>query len=211
MAVFAQKRLDKRRKIRHFPYMKVKKFGAIIKLFNGSGDLREGECDMFQRGDRVVYGIHGVCDVIDTEKQMVDRKQVIYLVLEPVGQPGARFLVPTHNAAAMGKLKKMLSRDEMEAMLLSDAVRVDCWIADEGRRKQTYRELISSGDREKLMAMVHTLYVHKARQAEAGRKVHLCDDNFLRDAEKLLMGEAAIVMGMEPEQAKRYIKSSLKE
>lgn len=165
---------------------------------------------MFQLGDRVVYGIHGVCDIKDTEKQVVDRKTVTYLVLEPLGQPGARYLVPTHNEVAMGKLKKMLTREEMETLILSDTVRQDCWITDEGRRKQTYRELISSGDREKLMAMVHTLYRHKAQQTAAGRKVHLCDDNFLRDAEKLLMGEVAIVMEMDPEQAKQYVRSKLK-
>lgn len=166
---------------------------------------------MFQQGDRVVYGIHGVCDIKDTEKQVVDRKAVTYLVLEPLGQPGARYLVPTHNEVAMGKLKKMLSREELETLILSDTVRQDCWIADEGRRKQTYRELISSGDREKLMAMVHTLYRHKAAQTEAGRKVHLCDDNFLRDAEKLLIGEVSIVMEMEADQAKQYVRSKLQK
>lgn len=165
---------------------------------------------MFQAGDRVVYGIHGVCDIKDSETQTVDRKKVTYLVLEPLGQPGSRYMVPTHNAVAMGKLKKMLTREELEAMIRSENVRKDSWIRDEGQRKLTYRELIASGDRERLMSMVHTLYRHKAEQTAAGRKVHLCDDNFLRDAEKLLIGEAAIVMGMEPEEAKQFIRSGLK-
>lgn len=166
---------------------------------------------MFQVGDRVVYGIHGVCDIIGSEKQTVDRKQVVYLVLEPLGQPGSRYLVPTHNAAAMGKLKNMLSKEELETLIHSDTVRRDCWIRDEGQRKQVYRELISSGDRERLMSMVHTLYRHKAEQAAAGRKVHLCDDNFLRDAEKLLTGEVAIVMGLEPDTARAFVRSGLKD
>lgn len=166
---------------------------------------------MFQVGDRVVYGIHGVCDIIGSEIQTVDRKQVTYLVLEPLGQPGSRYLVPTHNAAAMSKLKSMLSREELEKLIRSEIVRQDCWIRDEGQRKQLYRELISSGDRERLMSMVHTLYRHKAEQTAAGRKVHLCDDNFLRDAEKLLTGEVAIVMGMEQDEARAFVRSGLKE
>lgn len=56
---------------------------------------------MYQVGDQVVYGMHGVCRVVEEEKRSVDRKQVTYLVLEPVGQSGSKFLVPTHNAAAM--------------------------------------------------------------------------------------------------------------
>lgn len=164
---------------------------------------------MFQVGDRVVYGIHGVCDVKDLEEKTVDRKKVSYLVLEPLGQLGSRYLVPIHNAAAMAKLRKMLTKEEMEELLSSPEVRQDCWIRDESQRKQTYRELIGSGDRQKLMAMIHALYLHKKQQAELGRKVHLCDDNFLRDAEKLLCSEVAIVMGLEADQARQFVRSKL--
>ncbi|MBQ8834655.1 MAG: hypothetical protein IJ001_07010 [Oscillospiraceae bacterium] len=163
----------------------------------------------YQVGDKVVYGIHGVCLVADQEERMVDRKRVTYLVLEPVGQAGARFLVPTHNENAMAKVKQMLSREELEALIDSEAVRADGWIRDENLRKQTYRELISSGDRARLMCMVRSLYRHKAAQAAAGRKCHLSDENFLRDAEKLLSGEISVVMGLDAEQTKKYLKEHL--
>lgn len=164
---------------------------------------------MYQIGDQVVYGIHGVCCVVEQEERVIDRKRVTYLVLEPVGQDGSRYLVPTHNAAAMAKLRKKLSREELEDLVKSETIRVDGWITDENQRKQMYRELISSGDLAKLMQMVHTLYRHKNAQAAAGRKVHLCDENFLRDAEKLLASEAAIVLGMEYDQARKYLKENL--
>lgn len=166
---------------------------------------------MYQVGNQVVYGIHGVCRVVDQEERVVDRKRVTYLALEPVGQDGSRYLVPTHNAAAMAKLRPMLSKQELEAMMDSEEVKTDGWIGDENQRKQVYRDLISSGDRAKLMQMVHTLYRHKAKQTAAGRKVHLCDDNFLRDAEKLLLGEVSIVMNLDAEQAKQFLRSKLKE
>lgn len=166
---------------------------------------------MYQIGSKVVYGIHGVCTVVDLEERLVDRKRVTYLALEPVTQDGSRYLVPTHNAAAMSKLRSMLSQGELSALMDSEEVRQDCWIRDENQRKQTYRELISSGDRARLMQMIHTLYCHKAAQTAAGRKCHLCDENFLRDAEKLLIGEVSIAMEMEADQAKQYIRNKLKE
>lgn len=165
---------------------------------------------MYQIGDRVVYGIHGVCRVVDQEEQIIDRKRQSYLVLEPVGQEGSRYLVPAHNAAAMAKLHRMLTPEQLMGLFASDEIRSDGWIGDENQRKQTYRELISSGDRANLMKMVRTLYRHKAAQAAAGKKVHQCDDNFLRDAEKLLSGEVAIVMGMEYEQARSFLREQLK-
>lgn len=165
---------------------------------------------MYQMGDQVVYGVHGVCRVADMEKQTVNRKTVTYLVLEPLGQEGSRYLVPTSSEAAMSKVKPMLSQAEVEALLRSEDVRQDSWIREENLRKQTYRELITSGDRAGLMRMVHTLYVHKENQMAAGKKVHLADDGFLRDAEKLLSSEIAVVMGITPEEARTYLRKMLK-
>jgi len=166
---------------------------------------------MYQIGDKVVYGIHGVCVVADQEERILDRKKRIYLALEPVGQDGSRFLVPTHNETAMGKLRPMLTAQELQDLIQSEQVHADAWIKDENQRKQIYRELISSGDRVRLMQMTATLYRHKAVQLAAGKKVHLCDDNFLRDAEKLLTGEFAIVMEMTQDEARSYIRKYLKE
>lgn len=166
---------------------------------------------MYQTGDRVVYGIHGVCVVADQEQRKVDGKLVTYLVLEPVGQEGSRFLVPTHNALAMAKLSPMLTKEELEALLESEKVREDGWIADENRRKQLYRELIGSGDRGKLIHQVWILYRHKKNLAATGKRCHLCDDNFLRDAERLLVNEMAIVLETDPDSAKAYLREKLNE
>ena len=166
---------------------------------------------MYQIGDLAVYGVNGVCRIVAQEQKTIDRKGVVYLVLEPVGHTDSRFLVPTHNTAAMGKLRPLLKQEEFEALLSSSEVHGDFWIMEESRRKTTYRELIASADPKRLAGMVCTLYRHKARQIAAGKKVHQSDDNFLRDGERLLIGEASIVFGLDTEQAKQYIRDKLKE
>ncbi len=165
----------------------------------------KGGAEVYRTGDYVVYGIHGVCRVTGTEEQTVDRKRVDYYILEPVDQQGARFFVPKHNQAAVAKLRPILKREELYALLCSDEVRQQTWISDENHRKQLYRELIVSSDRAALIRMVGALHRHKAEQAAAGRKFHLCDENFLRDAEKVLGGEFSIVLGIPPEQVEDYI------
>ena len=166
---------------------------------------------MFQVGELVVYGMHGVCRVVSQEERMVDRKRLNYLALEPLGHEDSRFLVPTQNAAAMAKLQPVLSAEELESMITSEDVKTGEWIRDENQRKQTYRELIGSGDRRRIMRMVHTLYRHKAAQTASGKKNHLCDENFLHDAEKLLIGEISIVLHLNTEQARDYVYQKLKE
>lgn len=169
-----------------------------------------GGMEMYQIGEQVLYGIHGVCRITGQDKQMVDKKMRTFLVLEPEGQPGARFLVPTHNESAMSKLCPVITGAEMEALLDSPQVHSDHWISDENRRKQYYRELIGKSDRQALMGMVCTLYRHKSQQAAAGRKCHLCDENFLRDAEKLLVSEISLVMRLSAEDARAYLRQKLK-
>lgn len=165
---------------------------------------------MYQSGEYVLYGIHGVCRVVGTEKQLINRKRTEFLVLEPLAQNESRFYLPTQNPTAMGKLKAVLSREEMLELLSSEQIREDCWIREENQRKQYYRDLISSGDRTALLQMVSSLYRYKDEQMAAGRKFHQCDDNFLRDAEKLLSSEISLVMDFSPEEARDYLRSQLR-
>ena len=166
---------------------------------------------MYQTGDWVMYGVHGVCHVIGTEKQLVNRKRTLFLVLEPLAQPGSRFYLPAENETALEKLKPVLSLPELTDLLSSDLARQHYWIQEEPRRKQYYRELIGSGDRVALMQMVSTLYRYKAEQLATGRKFHQSDDNFLRDAEKLLASEIALVMNLPQDGARNHLRECLQK
>ena len=165
---------------------------------------------MYQIGDWVVYGIHGVCHIIGEEKQLVNRKRTKYLVLEPLAQTESRFYLPIDNPAALAKLKAVLTKEKLLELLSSDVVQQDIWIADENHRKQYYRELIGSGDRVSLMKMVTSLYRYKAQQLAAGKKFHQSDENFLRDAEKLLSSEIALVFSLSQMEAREYLRVQLK-
>lgn len=164
---------------------------------------------LFACGDMVVYGIHGVCSIIDVETRIIDRKKVEYYVLEPKEQPETRYYIPTHNQAALSKLRPILSKQELDKLLSVQATEMNCWIADENQRKQRYRELINSGDRAALISMVRTLHRHKNEQLAAGRKFHLCDENFLRDAEKLLSAEFSMVLNIHPSEVGTYIQKAI--
>ena len=166
---------------------------------------------MFEKGQWVLYGIHGVCRVIGTEKQLVNRKRTEFLVLEPLSRGESRFYLPIGNPTALSKLKTVLSAQELTDLLASPEIREYTWIYDEGQRKQTYKDLINSGDRPMLLRMVSTLYRYRDEQAAAGRKFHLCDENFLRDAEKLLASEIALVLEMTPEDARNHLRTQLQE
>ena len=165
---------------------------------------------MFQIGDRVVYGIHGVCQVVALEERVIDRKQIIYFVLESMVQGGARYLVPTHNEAAMAKVQKLMTPGELDLLLQNIPKQDINWISEENRRKQNYRELLSSADRHTLLTKICAVYRHKENQLAAGKKFHQCDENFLRDAERLLAGEIGVILELDFSEAIAYLRDKIK-
>ena len=104
-----------------------------------------------------------------------------------------------------------MNADELWELLSSDCVRADGWIVDENLRKQSSRELIGSGDIERLARMVRTLYIQKNTQLALGKKFHQCEENFLRDAEKIIVSEMTLVLEQTPEQARACLREKLLE
>ncbi len=166
---------------------------------------------MYQIGQKVVYGVHGVCSVGAVEMKTVDRKKISYYVLEPLDQPGARYYIPTENPAALSKLSPLLTRPDLEAMLARAKAAPNCWIPEENQRKLHYRELIGSGDRQALVSMVYALRGHKKQQEAQGKKFHLCDENFLRDAQKLLCAEFSLVLELSREETADFLRKYFEE
>lgn len=166
---------------------------------------------MYQVGQQVIYGIHGVCSIKALEVKKLGNEKKEYYCLEPLDQPGAVFYVPTGNQAAVAKMRPIITREEFEALIAAQKDRTWNWIEDENQRKLRYRELITENDRGELIGMVSALYDHKRQQLENGRKFHICDENFLRDATRLLSAEFALVLGISPKEVESYMKSQLEK
>lgn len=166
---------------------------------------------MYQVGQKVIYGIHGVCRIAALEVKNLGREKKEYYCLEPVDQQGAVFYVPTGNQAAVAKMRPIISREEFEALIAQQKDREWSWIEDENQRKLHYRELITQNDRGALISTVGALYRHKRQQQENGRKFHICDENFLRDATRLLSAEFSLVLGISQSEVAAYMKEQLEE
>ncbi len=181
--------------------MKSRKIYAILYV----SERIKGCGEMYQAGQQVVYGAHGVCTIMGTEARHVDKKTIEYYVLQPLQQPDSRFYVPAHNESALAKMRPLMEKKALLALLQSEDIRNNEWIPDENRRKQYYRQLITSLDLEAMIRMIHVLRRHRKEMAEAGRKFHLCDDNFLRDAQRLLRSELQLVLEIPEKELDGYL------
>ena len=166
---------------------------------------------MYQTNDFVVYGTHGVCRILTIEERRIDKKTASYYILEPVEQAGTCYMVPVQNEAAVAKMRPVMSRTELDDLLQCPEIQEDAWIPEENQRTLAYRELIASGDRQALLRMVCTLFRQRQAQLEAGKKFHLCDEAFLRDAERLLNSEMSMILQLPREQVIDYVRRVLQE
>ncbi len=164
---------------------------------------------VFQPGQKLLYGVHGVCTVVGIEQRKVDRKLVEYYCLSPIDQNTSNFYIPTGNPAAVSKLHPLMTKAELEDLMQAVKNIPAAWIADENRRKQHYRDLMATLDRQAMIATVGALVQHKNAQLVAGKKLHLCDENFLRDAQKLIAGEFSLVLGIAKAEVQQYIQNAL--
>lgn len=160
---------------------------------------------MFQTGQQVIYGIHGVCTILGTETKRFGKTKSDYYILQPIHQLDSQYFIPVGNPAALSKLRPLMSRQELLDLLHSDDVRQNVWIPDENQRKNRFREILIQGDRGVILSMVYCLHLHKKEQQRLGRKFHQSDETFLKEAEKLINAECSHILGLEPGAVSSYI------
>ena len=116
---------------------------------------------MFQINDVVVYGSQGVCEIVGIDEQKIDGVIKNYFVLKPKNDNGATFYVPTWNEKAWSKMRKVMTKQDVNALIDSMPSQSPTWIANETERKETYKNILASGDQAAIISMV------QARKAAA--------------------------------------------
>lgn len=164
---------------------------------------------MFEKGELVCYGAHGVCRIGEPEVQRVGGKPIRYYVLIPLDQPCTKFYVPQSGNIAITRVRKLLKPEELSVVFDAECICDDVWIPDDASRKQHYKALLAGNVPTALVNMLHVLYARRRIQLNSGRKFHMCDELFLRDAEKILSSEVSAVFSVALEEALEYIRNKL--
>ena len=164
---------------------------------------------MYQLGDRFMYGAHGVCEILDIEQRRIDKKNIEYYVLSPVGNSKACFYIPTQNPKALSKLSPLLTIEELKTLLVEQANSDDVWLEDENARRQKLKEVMASCQHAELISWVRAMHIHRRSLCSSGKKFHQADETFLKDAEKILLTEFSIVLDIPVTSVTDYIHELL--
>ena len=156
---------------------------------------------MFQINDVIIYGSQGVCEIIGIEEKTVGGAKKNYFVLKPINDQGSTIYAPTDNALVLKKMRRLLTVEEIHALIDSMPEEKTLWIDNVNERKEYYKNLLAAGDHAALIQMIKTLYAHKKARESEGKRLHVMDEHFFKDAEQILYNEFQYVLQLSGKDA----------
>lgn len=165
---------------------------------------------MFQINDVIIYGSQGVCKIVAIEEKSISGAKKQYFVLKPIKDQGSTIYAPTDNALVLKKMRRLLTVCEINDLIDSMPDEKTAWIDNVNERKECYKNLLSSGDHSELIQMIKAIYAHKIEREAAGKRLHMMDEHFFKDAEQILYNEFQYVLKLNSnDDLMKYILNRL--
>ena len=140
----------------------------------------------FEVGDKAVYPVHGVAEVVALEKRDIGGSQTPVYILK-ILENGMKIMIPTRNAGAVG-LRELIRADEVDevfAILKSREVAVEgqTW----NRRYREYMEKIKTGSVFEIAEVLRDL-----QRLKGDKELSFGERKMLDTARTLLIKEIAV-------------------
>lgn len=167
--------------------------------------------EMFEKGDFIVYGHTGICQVMDVTTVEMDgiSKDRLYYILKPEGEAGGKIFTPVDNTRLV--LRRMLTKGEAEDLIqiIPDIEPIEA--GDDKRREEQYKECIKSCDCRNLVRIIKTIYLRKKNRMAQGKKVTATDERYLKMAEESLYSELSALLGVPKGCMEAYIAAQMRK
>lgn len=164
-------------------------------------------------GDKVIYKASGICTVEELCKQSIpdsgSREKSDCYLLRPLSDPAIKIYVPLSNEVLMAQIRPILTPEQMLALIEQVSDLGMDWIEEMRARTLAFRDVLGSGDRARLCAMIKLLYERRDALTKQGKKLYAADETALKKAEKLLFEEAAFVLEMSCEDISHLFLSKV--
>ena len=105
---------------------------------------------MFKVNDYIMYGLTGVCQVVDiTKESFIDNLQKEYYVLKYIYDNDTIIKIPTDNEKI--SMRKLLSKEDMSTLINSIPNSETIWIDNDRKRNEEFKSILKTGDIENLV------------------------------------------------------------
>ena len=165
----------------------------------------------FDIGEYVSYGINGMCNIEDIRPMQLSQsvEKMMYYILRPESNPKSTIFVPVNNQKLVSKMRELMTKDEINAMLVRMKDRTLEWEKDVRFRTESFHEILNNGVNQDLILMIRCLHRKRQELVQLGKKLPARDSNTLKTAERLVEEEFAHVLHIKCEEVSDYIRAVL--
>ena len=165
----------------------------------------------FDIGEYVSYGINGMCNIEDIRPMQLSQsvEKMMYYILRPESNPKSTIFVPVNNQKRVSKMRELMTKDEINAMLVRMKDRTLEWEKDVRFRTESFHEILNNGVNQDLILMIRCLHRKRQELVQLGKKLPARDSNTLKTAERLVEEEFAHVLHIKCEEVSDYIRDVL--
>ena len=165
----------------------------------------------FDIGEYVAYGINGMCNIEDIRPMQLSQsvEKMMYYILRPESNPKSTIFVPVNNQKLVSKMRELMTKDEINAMLVRMKDRTLEWEKDVRFRTESFHEILNNGVNQDLILMIRCLHRKRQELVQLGKKLPARDSNTLKTAERLVEEEFAHVLHIKCEEVSDYIRDVL--
>ncbi len=160
---------------------------------------------MFNVNDKILYGTHGICKIVDITEQKFNGSTNKYYILQPLHNASSTIYVPLDNEKLLARMRRILSEEEIYELIKAMPDKETSWIENKNERNERFRSILSSGDRSEIIKLIKVIYQHKEELKAIGKKLHASDEQFFREAEKVIYDEFALVLNIRYDQVLPFI------
>ena len=111
----------------------------------------------------------------------------------------------TNAKQIVSRMKYLLTKEDAEDLISSLALNELEWIENDSERLTFWREILRSGDRTKIAALIRTLYLRSQHLTSLGKHLRSADAQIFKEAQSVLHGELATVFDIPLEEVENFI------
>ena len=154
---------------------------------------------MFKIDDYIMYGRTGVCKVVDiTNEKFINGEERKYYVLSPIHNNNNTIIkIPLDNTKV--PMRKIISKEDVTSLINDMSNMEELWIEDEKKRSNEFKTMLKSGKCEDLIKLISN--------KRHSKKLNKADKEIIKEAERLVNEEFAIILNISPKEVNSYISS----
>ena len=161
---------------------------------------------MFKIDDYIMYGMTGVCKVIDiTNERFINGEERKYYVLSGIHNNNNNTIIKIPLDNTKIPMRKIISKGDVTSLINDMSNMEALWIDDEKKRSNKFKTMLKSGKCEDLIKLIF----NKRYSKSISKKLNKADKEIIKEAERLLNEEFAVILNISPNEVNSYISSQI--